>query len=100
MVDAQQCMLAMLKQMQQRLTSLVPASKTALDRFMDEGAGLVAKDAHSSADYLGMKVQLLLSYMIGLVYYMKLKVDGVPVHDHPVVMRMLWIRTLLDKLKP
>ncbi|CAE8649336.1 unnamed protein product, partial [Polarella glacialis] len=54
----------------------------------------------SPAAYVEMKGQLLLSYLVGLAYYLVLKVEGVPVKDHPVVLRLLWIRTLLEKLKP
>lgn len=52
------------------------------------------------AAYVEMKVQLLLSYLIALTYYLLLKVKGVPVQSHPVVPRLLWIRSLLEKLKP
>lgn len=49
---------------------------------------------------MDMKVQLMLSYIIGLVYYILLKSRGVPVRDHPLPLRLMWLRTLLEKLKP
>eukprot|EP00930_Biecheleria_cincta_P104828 TRINITY_DN9725_c0_g2_i1.p1 TRINITY_DN9725_c0_g2~~TRINITY_DN9725_c0_g2_i1.p1 ORF type:complete len:428 (-),score=112.93 TRINITY_DN9725_c0_g2_i1:140-1402(-) len=61
----------------------------------DDGAS-----QESPASYVEMKVQVLLSYLIALSYYLVLKTSGVPVKEHPVVPRLLWLRTLLEKLKP
>merc|ERR1719253_220058 len=43
---------------------------------------------------------MLLSYLVGLTYYLLLKTRGVPVRDHPVALRLVWLRTLLEKLRP
>lgn len=52
------------------------------------------------ASYVAMKVQIMLSYVIALTYYLLLKSEGIPVRNHPVVHRLLWVRTLLEKLRP
>jgi len=49
---------------------------------------------------VAMKVQIMLSYVIALTYYLLLKSEGIPVRNHPVVHRLLWVRTLLEKLRP
>ncbi|CAK0880646.1 unnamed protein product [Prorocentrum cordatum] len=63
-----------------------------------EGGG--ARPAAGSAAYVDVKVQLLLGYLVCLVYYLLLKTRGLPVRDHPVVLRLIWIRTLLEKMRP
>lgn len=89
---------AVLRQLLQRLAGLRTAAGAALERFEPSAGG--AADPASSASYVEMKVQLLLSYVICLVYYLLLKARGVPVSGHPVVPRLLWIRSLLEKLRP
>lgn len=43
---------------------------------------------------------LLLSYCINIVFYLLLKAEGKPVRDHPVVLRLVEIRTFLEKARP
>lgn len=85
-----------LQQLLTRSAGLRAAAGTALERFEPSGSA----DPSSSSAYVEVKVQLLLGYLISLVYYLLLKARGVPVSGHPVVPRLLWIRTLLEKLRP
>jgi Sas10/Utp3/C1D family len=45
--------------------------------------------------YLEAKHLLLLSYCIHIVFYVLLKAEGAPVRDHPVIGRLLQLRTYL-----
>ena len=42
----------------------------------------------------------MLSYCVNIVFYLLLKAEGRPVRDHPVVLRLVEIRTYLEKLRP
>mmetsp|Transcript_68110 Transcript_68110/g.108060 ORF Transcript_68110/g.108060 Transcript_68110/m.108060 type:complete len:418 (+) Transcript_68110:72-1325(+) len=88
-----------LRQLQERLRSLRTAADTAAKNI----AGNKAKSDHvptGTAAYVDMKNQVLLSYIISLSYYLLLKVRGAAVRDHQVVLRLMWFRTLLEKLRP
>jgi len=91
-----------LKQLRLKVGSMQQGARSALDRLAVGGRTKKALD--SSGDdpsaYVHGKVQLLLSYLICLSQYLLLKSQGASVHDHPVMMRLLWIRTLLEKLRP
>lgn len=50
--------------------------------------------------YLEVKHLLLLHYCICLLFYILLKVEGTSVENHPVVLRLVEIRTFLEKMKP
>ena len=50
--------------------------------------------------YLDAKHLLMLSYCINIVFYLLLKSEGKPVKDHPVVLRLVELRTYLEKLRP
>lgn len=45
--------------------------------------------------YLEAKHLLLLSYCIHIVFYVLLKAEGAPVRSHPVIGRLLQLRTYL-----
>ncbi|GMN36219.1 hypothetical protein TIFTF001_005847 [Ficus carica] len=49
--------------------------------------------------YLELKKRLLLAYCQAIVFYLLLKAEGQPIHDHPVLARLVNIRSLLDKTK-
>lgn len=96
-------LLKALNEMQKKLAVLKQDARVLEDKC---ARGIASREEKAStastspASYIEMKVQLLLSYLISLTYYLLLKVKGVPVRDHPVVPRLLWIRTLIEKLKP
>ncbi|KAF4688092.1 hypothetical protein FOZ63_005948, partial [Perkinsus olseni] len=46
------------------------------------------------------KLQLLLSYMGNLGYYMTLKKRGGSVAEHPVVAQLAWQRALMERMRP
>ncbi|XP_024527549.1 uncharacterized protein LOC9634996 [Selaginella moellendorffii] len=48
-------------------------------------------------NYMEMKHMLLLSYCRTIVFYLLLKAEGRSVCDHPVIAKLVEIRTLLDK---
>ena len=50
--------------------------------------------------YLEMKNTLLLSYCQFLSLFILLKLEGQSVADHPVIERLLYIKTLLERLRP
>jgi len=88
-----------LKQLTQRLGSLRTAAGSVAQHLAGQKGGTNGAPAGSAA-YMDMKNQLLLSYLVGLTYYLLLKARGAPVRDHPVALRLMWLRTLLEKLKP
>lgn len=88
-------LVGLLRKVKQQLVSLRTAAATALDTFAEPVGG-----HEGNSTYVEMKVQLLMSYIVYLVYYLLLKTRGVPINDHPVVPRLVWISTMLDKLRP
>lgn len=50
--------------------------------------------------YLEAKHLLLLSYCIHIVFYILLKAEGAPVRTHPVIGRLLQLRTYLVRPAP
>lgn len=50
--------------------------------------------------YLEMKYNLMLSYCSFLTYYLLLKLEGAEVANHPVIGKLVHIKTLFEKLRP
>lgn len=50
--------------------------------------------------YLEAKHLLLLHYVASLVFYVLMKAEGRPVQDHPVIARLVEIRSYLEKIRP
>lgn len=62
-----------------------------------------AKEIQSTAagmSYLEMKYNLMISYCTFLSYYLLLKLEGKKVENHPVILRLAHIKSLLEKLRP
>ncbi|RDY08334.1 Something about silencing protein 10, partial [Mucuna pruriens] len=49
--------------------------------------------------YFELKQLILLSYCQAITFYLLLKSEGQPVHDHPVIARLEEIKKLLDQIK-
>ena len=47
-----------------------------------------------------VKFNLLLSYCINIIFYLLLKNQGRSIKDHPVIKRLIYLKTLMTKLKP
>lgn len=62
-----------------------------------KAGGLATTDGIS---YLEAKHMLLLSYCVNALFYMLLKLEGRPVREHPVISRLVQLRSFLDKLRP
>lgn len=92
-----------LRQMRGRLGSLKQVASSSLLRGPLASACGPNNETGSTEEissYVAMKGQIMLSYVIGLTYYLLLKSEGVPVRNHPVMHRLLWVRTMLEKLRP
>ena len=50
--------------------------------------------------YLEMKYNLLLMYCQFLSFYILLKIEGKEIRNHPVIDKLLHIKTLLERLRP
>ena len=50
--------------------------------------------------YLDVRNSLMLSYMTNLTFYMILKAKGKTIEDHPVILRLAYLKALFEKLRP
>lgn len=50
--------------------------------------------------YLEAKHTLLVHYAASIVFYLLLKAEGRPVRDHPVIKRLVEVRSYLEKVRP
>jgi len=50
--------------------------------------------------YLNVKFHMILCYLINLGYYLLCKSRGTPLKDHPVMLQLLRIKTILNKIQP
>jgi len=49
---------------------------------------------------LEAKLQLMMSYNIALNLYILLKLEGKPIENHPVIDKLILLRTMIEKIKP
>lgn len=59
------------------------------------------KDAEGDSvlQYLQVRNQLLLTYVIDVTFVMLLKAEGKSIRDHPVIAQLVQIQTILEKMK-
>ena len=73
-------------------------SEIAIKGGIDESENpIVTKHGMS---YLEMKYNLMISYNQFLSYYLLLKLRGKKVENHPVISRLLHLKSLFEKLRP
>ncbi|XP_053171333.1 something about silencing protein 10 [Scomber japonicus] len=96
--------LKLLKKESPELLELIQDFKTKLAEMKNELQPLVqmVKDGKippgKGADYLKTKQQLYLNYCTNISFYLVLKAKRVPVHNHPVIERLLTYRNLINEL--
>eukprot|EP00898_Chlorokybus_atmophyticus_P006287 jgi/Chlat1/665/Chrsp104S01144 len=88
-------LLALLAELKKGLDELREQVQPVLDKV--KAGGLAMEDGLS---FLEAKHLLLLSYCTNLVFYFLLKAEGRSVKDHPVITRLVQIRTYLEKVRP
>ncbi|KAM3878023.1 something about silencing protein 10 [Diretmus argenteus] len=94
----------LLKKESPELLELIQDFKSKLTELKDEVQPLVemVKDGRippgKGADYLRAKQQLYLNYCTNISFYLVLKAKRIPVHNHPVIERLLSYRNLINEL--
>lgn len=94
----------LLKKESPELLELIQDFKAKLKELKDELQPLVqmVKDGKippgKGADYLKTKQQLYLNYCTNISFYLVLKAKRIPVHNHPVIERLLTYRNLINEL--
>lgn len=94
----------LLKKESPELLELIQDFKAKLTELKDELQPLMemVKDGTippgKGADYLKTKQQLYLNYCTNISFYMVLKAKRIPVHNHPVIERLLTYRNLINEL--
>jgi U3 small nucleolar ribonucleoprotein protein LCP5 len=77
---------------------VIDKSQIALEKGGNEKENpIVTKHGMS---YLEMKYNLMLNYNQLLSFYLLLKLKGKKVENHPVIKRLLHIKSLFEKLRP
>lgn len=89
----------LLASMKEKVTEVKERMQVLLDLVKTkEGKGLVTKNG---MEYLDSKNNLLLMYIGYLCYYMMLKTSpNVNIKEHPILLRLVTLRTMMEKLKP
>lgn len=87
------------------LVGLLSELSDALDELENKVNPLLSKvkkggnSMKGGMHYMEVKQLLLLAYCQAITFYLLLKSEGNPVRDHPVIARLVEIKTLLDKVK-
>jgi len=96
--------LKLLKKESPEFLELIQDFKAKLAEMKNELQPLVqmVKDGKippgKGADYLKTKQQLYLNYCTNISFYLVLKAKRIPVHNHPVIERLLTFRNLINEL--
>eukprot|EP00210_Caulerpa_lentillifera_P008672 g8271.t1 len=88
LLELYQNLKASLEELRLKISPLLEEAKTG-DLCTSEGL-----------TYLKVKHCLLLHYCICILFYILLKLEGMSIEGHPVILRLVEIRTYLEKLKP
>ncbi|XP_028663525.2 something about silencing protein 10 [Erpetoichthys calabaricus] len=94
----------LLKKESPELVELIQDFKAKLTELKDELEPLLEMVNNGKippgegASYLQMKHQLYLNYCTNISFYLVLKARRTPVHNHPVIERLLAFRNLINKL--
>ncbi|KAH8584810.1 uncharacterized protein ELE39_000761 [Cryptosporidium sp. chipmunk genotype I] len=85
--------------MKEKVTEVKERMQVLLDLVKTkEGSGLVTE---KGMEYLDSKNTLLLMYIGYLCYYMMLKTSpNINIKEHPILLRLVTLRTMMEKLKP
>jgi len=69
--------------------------------FLEKAKSNHIQSTAEGSSYLEMKYNLMMAYCQFLSFFMLLKADGCPnIEKHPVVKRLLYVKTMFEKLKP
>eukprot|EP00117_Sycon_ciliatum_P012941 scpid80448/ scgid13805/ Neuroguidin; EIF4E-binding protein len=88
------------------LLSLLSEIKEKASAVTQRCTAVKKENAGSSVDVskgislLDAKVQLLISYLNNVSLLVLMKLEGKRIEDHPVVMRLVELRTVLEKIRP
>lgn len=74
----------------QRLNESIELLEPALSYFKENGI-----EKHPLVDFVANQNQLILNYCTNVSFYLVLKAKRIPIHNHPVVKRLVKIRQLL-----
>lgn len=87
-------LLGLLRELQRSAVQVRQRVLPAARELQRQGAG------HSvGAAYLEAKQQLLLAYVAHISFFLLLRAEGQPVRTHPVMARLVQLRSLLDRLR-
>ncbi|XP_032239242.2 something about silencing protein 10 [Nematostella vectensis] len=84
----------LLNEMKTKLREIVDCLNPLLD---------LVKQGHipdEGAKYIELKHKLYLTYCINIAFYLRLKAQQASVKDHPVIARIVQLRTLIKELEP
>ena len=90
-------LLGLLDDFRSRMTELRSEVAPLLSRAQRLDPALATTDGIS---FLQLKHQLLLAYCVNTSFYLLLKCEGKSVAAHPVIKRLVHIRTVLERLRP
>ena len=79
-------------------TKLKPVIERVRQTIDQEGENPL--ETKHGMSYLEMKYNLMLAYCSFLTYYLLLKLEGAQVENHPVIGKLVHIKTLFEKLRP
>lgn len=81
------------------LNLAISALTAKLKPLLDKVRGKQLESTKDGMSYLEMKYNLMLSYCQFLAFFVLQKLEGKPVSDHPVIGRLIHIKTLLERLR-